>query len=51
MLAAEAPRAERLEKPSRMVNGDIVSIVIKELETEGFNLAPTLSLTRRIGSL
>ena len=35
VLAAEAPRAERLEKPSTMVNGDTVSIVVKGVETEG----------------
>lgn len=39
VLAAEAPRAERLEKPSRRVNGDIVSIVIRELETEGIQFS------------
>jgi hypothetical protein len=35
VLTAEAPRAERLEKPSTMVNGDIVSIAVKGVETEG----------------
>lgn len=35
VLTAEAPRAEKLEKPSTMVNGDLVTIVIKGVETEG----------------
>ena len=39
VLAAEAPRAERLEKPSTMVNGDIVSIVLKGVETEGIQFS------------
>ena len=39
VLAAEGPRAERLEKPSTMVNGDIVSIVIKELEVAGIQFS------------
>jgi len=34
VLAAEAPRAEKLANPSRMANGDTVSIVIKGLEIE-----------------
>ncbi len=39
VLAAEAPLAERLEKPSTMVNGDIVTIVIRGIEIAGIQFS------------
>jgi hypothetical protein len=41
VLAAEAPRAERVEKPEPAETGDIASIVIKGLEIAGTQFTTT----------